>query len=88
MQYDIIHVEPRKEFRLFLRFADGLSGEVDVSDLVGKGVFRAWKKAGFFAKAYVDPESHTVCWPGEIDLATDALYEEVLALQHRNNKAA
>jgi len=32
----------------------------------------------FFIKAYVDPEMHTVCWPGELDLAPDALHEKDL----------
>ena len=77
MHWSIVDVQPRKRYRLFIRFADGLSGEVDVSRLAGKGVFKAWKKRGFFEKVYIDPESQTVCWPGDIDLAPDALYEDV-----------
>ncbi len=88
MNYDIIHVEPREGYRLFIRFADGLSGEADVSHLVGKGVFKAWKKPGFFEKAYVDAEMRTVCWPGELDLAPDALHEKITAAQKRKRKAA
>jgi len=88
MHYDIIHVESRKDYCLFVRFADGQSGEVDVSHLAGKGVFKAWKKPGFFQKVYVDPEMRTVCWPGELDLAPDALYEKVASMQKRKSKAA
>jgi len=87
MNYDIVHVEPRKDYRLFIRFADGLTGEADVSHLVGKGVFRAWKKQDFFAKAYVDLEMGTVCWPGGIDLAPDALYEKIAANKRRRKAA-
>jgi hypothetical protein len=88
MHYDIVHAEARKGYRLFIRFRDGLSGEADVSHLVGKGVFKAWKSPAFFAKAYVDREMATVCWPGDLDLAPDALYEKIAAQQKRKKKAA
>ncbi len=88
MDYRIVNATPLKGYRLALRFADGLTGEVNVSRWVGKGVFNAWKKPGFFEKAYVDSEAGTVCWPGDLDLAPDALYEDVLAQQKRKKKAA
>ncbi len=84
MYYEIVDAQPRKGYRLLLRFADGLSGEVNVSRLVGKGVFKAWKKPGFFEKVYI--ELGSVCWPGDLDLAPDALYEKVLAQQKRKKK--
>lgn len=73
----IVKVEPKGSYRLSIRFSDGLEGEVDLSDLVGKGVFAAWKNPKHFAKVSIDPETHTLCWPGGIDLAPDALYEDV-----------
>ena len=88
MNYDIVHVEPRENYRLFIRFADGLSGEADVSHVVGKGIFKAWKKPDFFAKVFVDAESRTACWPGGIDVAPDTLYERVAASHKRKRKAA
>ena len=87
MNYTIVDAQPLKGYRLLLRFADGLSGEVNVSRWVGKGVFKTWKKPGFFEKAYVDPEMGTVCWPGNLDLAPDALYERVLKQQKRKKTA-
>jgi hypothetical protein len=88
MNYRIVDAKPLKGYRLAIRFADGLAGEVNVSRWVGKGVFKAWKKPGIFEKAYVDIEAGTVCWPGDLDLAPDALYEEVLAQHRRKRKAA
>ena len=37
-------VEPRGGHRLWLRYSDGTAGEVDLSRLVGKGVFAAWNE--------------------------------------------
>ena len=80
MQHEIEAVEARPGYRIWIRFADGAAGEVDLSDLVGKGVFRTWEDPAAFAKVSIDPESGTVAWPGGIDLAPDALYRDVAGI--------
>lgn len=73
----IIEASPQPRYRLRLRFQDGLEGEVDLSDLVGQGVFALWNDPGQFGKVTIDPETHTVTWPGGIDLCPDRLYEDL-----------
>lgn len=73
----VAEVEAREGYRIWVRFADGVEGEVDLSDLAGKGVFRNWEDHSKFEQVFVDPESETVAWPGGIDLCPDSLYEEV-----------
>lgn len=70
-------VEPLDGYRLRVRFADGVEGEVDLSDMVGKGVFAAWQDRAEFLKVAVDPETGTLTWPGGLDICPDSLYEEV-----------
>lgn len=78
MLYDVVEVEPRGDFRVWLRFEDGLEGEVDLSDLVGKGVFKRWlDNPSEFAQVRVDPDSGTIVWPGGLDVAPDRLYSDV-----------
>jgi len=67
----ITSVEPRPDYRLWVRFADGVEGEVSLEPLVGKGVFELWTDREIFRAVTVDPESGTVVWPGGIDLAPD-----------------
>ena len=74
---EIVEVEPRSGYRIWIRFADGVQGEVDLSDLVGRGVFKAWLKTGFFERVFIDREAGTVAWPGGIDLAPEVLHEDV-----------
>lgn len=76
----IVEVEPRSGYRVWIRFEDGVEGEVDLSDLVGKGVFEAWEDESEFEKVFVDPENGTLAWPNGIDLAPDALYRDVSAV--------
>jgi hypothetical protein len=75
----IVEVEPLKAYRVRIRFSDDVDGEVDLSALVGKGVFASWNDPEQFAKVFIDPESHTLAWPGGIDLCPDTLYRDVLA---------
>lgn len=79
MLYDVVAVEARPGFKVWVRFENGVEGEADLSDLAGKGVFERWTaNPAEFAEVSVDPESGTVTWPGGLDVAPDRLYSEVL----------
>ena len=78
MLYDVVGVEARPNFRVWVRFEDGLQGEVDLSDLVGKGVFKRWlDNPSEFARVAVDSESGAIVWPGGLDVAPDRLYTDL-----------
>lgn len=77
MFYTVTAVEPRGQYCVWLRFEDGLEGEVDLSSLAGQGVFEAWLEPGMFERVFVDEEAGTVAWPGGIDLAPDRLYADL-----------
>lgn len=79
MEYWIKEAKALKNYQLWIRFEDGTEGKVDLSNLVGKGVFKAWTDPKEFEKVSVDTESKTVVWPGGLDLAPDALFEEMRA---------
>ena len=38
-----IQVRALPHHRIYIKYNDGAEGEVDLSDLVGPGVFEAWK---------------------------------------------
>ena len=64
------------DYLLELTFDDGLSGCVDLSDLVGKGVFTLWRDRRFFEQVRVGPAGE-LAWGDRIDLCPDALYLRV-----------
>lgn len=77
MLYDVVDVEAREGFRVWVRFEDGTEGEVDLSDLAGRGVFARWTEdPSEFARVSVDAESGTLAWPGGLDVAPDRLYRD------------
>jgi len=74
----IVAVQPLAQYRVWVRFSDGVEGEVNLSELVGKGVFALWNDPAQFAKVSIDPQSHTLIWPGGIDICPDTLYQDIM----------
>lgn len=75
MLKDIVAVQPLEHSRLQLLFEDGVTGVVDVSQLVRfSGVFAPLADRKEFASVQVHPELGTVFWPCGADLDPDVLY--------------
>ena len=62
-----------ENFRVQLWFDNGETGLVDLSHLVGCGVFIAWNEPGVFEQVFIT-DVGALEWPGELDLCPDALY--------------
>jgi hypothetical protein len=71
----VVSVEPIGARRLAVRFADGVAGEVEFRDSFFFGVFAALRDPAAFAQ--VRCEHGYVEWPGDLDLAPDAMYAEI-----------
>ena len=72
----IATVKVLQGYRLELVFDDGVSGTVDLSDLVGKGVFDLWSDRRAFEQVRIG-SSGELAWGDQIDLCPDALYLKV-----------
>jgi len=78
MLKDVVEVRPTGAHRLYLRFEDGVAGEVDVADLIAfDGVFAPLRDERRFAEVRVNRELGTICWPNGADLDPDVLYAQV-----------
>jgi hypothetical protein len=72
----LVEVRPLSDYRLHLRYADGVEGDVDLSLLVGKGVFRLWSDPDAFQRVSLGSGGE-IRWNDEVDLCADALYMEI-----------
>jgi len=73
-----VHVQALSGYRLRVRFMDGVEGEVRLSGLIegGRaGVFAQLREDRRFRQARV--ELGAVSWPGDLDLAPDAMYDAI-----------
>ena len=75
----IIQVKTLKQYKLQVEFSDGTKGVVDLSSMVGKGVFSLWNDYSEFEKVQVGPLGELV-WNETIDLCPDSIY---LKITHR-----
>lgn len=78
MLKDVVAVQPLDGYRLQLQFEDGVSGVVDISEVVSfTGVFAPLEERSFFVQVRVNPDIGTICWPNEADIDPDVLYSLV-----------
>jgi hypothetical protein len=68
-----IQVKALPNYRLYVKFSDGIEGEVDLSHLAGKGVFSLWNDYSAFEKVYIG-KSGQIAWTDEIDICPDTIY--------------
>ena len=66
-------VKALPKFRLWIRYSDGIEGEVDLSHLAGKDIFKAWADPGVYEQVHVG-EHGEIRWSDEMELCPDALY--------------
>lgn len=68
-------VAPLSNFRLFLRFNNGDSGEVNLADELDGELFGPLRDPALFATAIQHPVMRTVAWANGADLAPEFLCE-------------
>ncbi len=78
MLKDVVAVQYLDGYRLHVRFEDGVEGNVDLGPVLAfTGVFEPLRDPAEFARARVEPDLGTVCWPGGADIDPVVLYELV-----------
>lgn len=69
-------VKALSKYRIWLEFDDSVSGEVDLSDVAGSGVFTIWEEPGCIEKVHIAPHL-AIAWDEEVELCPDSLHWEL-----------
>ncbi len=75
MEWDVVDVKSIAPLALRVQFSDGTVGKVQFKQSHLTGVFKALKDPVVFQQATI--EDGVVTWPGDIDLAPDAMYRAI-----------
>lgn len=70
-----------EDYRLWLRFDDGVEGSIFLGNLLEIGAFSLWRDVSQFCGVAVDPAAATVVWGGGIRLDPDILYQDLLSMK-------
>jgi hypothetical protein len=76
--WHVTKVKPLKDYKLEVEFIDGTHGFVEMEHRVMSseaGVFAQLMDKTIFSQVHL--EYGAVTWPNEIDLAPDAMYDEI-----------
>ena len=71
-----VQVKPLENYRLWVKFSDGVEGTIDLSYLVGNGVFALWNDYQEFQKVRIG-SSGEIAWSEDIDICPDAIYLKI-----------
>ena len=79
----ILHVKEAKYlhgYTIWVRFNNGIQGEIDLSDELEGEVFGPLKDLEMFKSFKIDPALQTVVWENGADFAPEFLYENIKIL--------
>ena len=68
-----------QDYRLWIRFDDGLEGSVFLGNLLEVRAFRGWRDVERFCRVAVDRAAATVVWDDGIRLDPEVLYQDLLS---------
>ena len=71
-----VEVKALADYKIWVKYSDGVEGEVLLSHLPGKGVFELWNDYSAFEKVYIG-SSGQIAWSDKIDICPDSIYMEI-----------
>jgi hypothetical protein len=77
----VLKVLPRDDFHLELWFDTEEHRVFDARPYLERGVFTCLQDITLFKQAFVALD--TVCWPGNLDIAPETLYDRSLPVQNQ-----
>jgi len=71
----VLEVTYLSDYTISIKFEDGVSGTIQLNDLVEKGIFKVLKDKNLFAKVYTN--GYSVAWSNELQIDATAIYSEL-----------
>jgi hypothetical protein len=77
MLYRIIDARYVRDYIIWVKFNDGIEGEVDLRDELYGPVFEPLRNKDVFKALAVHPDLHTLVWENGADFSPEFLHESV-----------
>lgn len=76
MDYKLIDAKHVRDFIIWVKFSDGVEGEIDLREELTGIVFEPLRDINVFKKFVVHPELHTLVWENDADFAPEFLHDK------------
>jgi len=70
--FEPLEVKALSDHRIWIRYADGEEGELDLSHLAGQGVFELWEDEQRWKNVRI-AEDGAIRWSEDVELCPDAM---------------
>jgi len=77
----IVEAEYRTGCKVYVRFAHGPAGVIDLAEELNGPVFALLADPKAFSKLTLSPDTHTIVWPNGADFAPEFLLERLEATE-------
>lgn len=71
-----VEVKALANYKIWVKYSDGVEGVANLSHLAGKGVFEIWNDYSVFEKVYIGSRGQ-IAWSDKIDICPDSIYLEI-----------
>jgi hypothetical protein len=73
----LIEAHYRRDYLIWVKFADNVQGEINLEDELWGEMFEPLKDKARFAEFVLDKELETIVWPNGADFAPEYLYQRL-----------
>ena len=76
MDYRLIDAKYVRDFVVWVKFNDGVEGEIDLREELSGPIFEPLRDVNLFRKFVVHHELHTIVWENEADFSPEFLHDK------------
>ena len=84
----LISVRAVEKYSVEVKFNDGATGVLDLSDCAGKEAFKSWDKDDNFSKVFINNESGAMSWPDDLDIDTLTAWLQIKGINFEQYKSS
>jgi hypothetical protein len=79
MNYRLLEARHVRNYTIWLKFSDGVEGQIDLENELYGPMFEPLKNMDEFRKFSVHPELHTLVWQNGADISPEFLHDNLRA---------
>jgi hypothetical protein len=77
MDYRLVDAKYVRDFMVWVRFSDGVEGEIDLLPELYGPIFEPLRDISVFKRFFIHPELHTLVWENGADFSPEFLHSNV-----------